>query len=138
MIPAAISRTLSLRVFLASLWVATIIAVAFVDLFSLYRSDVREQIESGTIFVFEIGPSFLLGVIIYVLIPTLMIPLSVILPRSPNRILNITVASLFAITVAGGAVGEWAYYVVASVVEIILLVSIIVVSARWSRAAETQ
>jgi hypothetical protein len=138
MIPAAISRTLSLRVFLASLWVATIIAVAFVDLFSLYRSDVREQIESGTIFVFEIGPSFLLGVIIYVLIPTLMIPLSVILPRSPNRILNITVASLFAITVAGGAVGEWAYYVVASIVEIILLVSIIVVSARWSRAAETQ
>ncbi len=123
---------------LASLWVATIIAVAFVDLFSLYRSDVREQIESGTIFVFEIGPSFLLGVIIYVLIPTLMIPLSVILPRSPNRILNITVASLFAITVAGGAVGEWAYYVVASIVEIILLVSIIVVSARWSRAAETQ
>ena len=138
MIPAAISRTLSLRVFLASLWVATIIAVAFVDLFSLYRSDVREQIESGTIFVFEIGPSFLLGVIIYVLIPTLMIPLSVILPRAPNRILNITVASLFAITVAGGAVGEWAYYVVASIVEIILLVSIIVVSARWSRAAETQ
>jgi len=67
-----------------------------------------------------------------------MIPLSVILPRSPNRILNITVASLFAITVAGGAVGEWAYYVVASIVEIILLVSIIVVSARWSRAAETQ
>jgi hypothetical protein len=129
-------QSLHTRVLLASLWIACIIAVAFVDLFSLYRSDVRAQIDSGTIFVFDIGPSFLLGVIIYVLVPTLMIPLSIALPRRTNRIVNIVVAVLFAITVAGGAVGEWGYYVLASVVEIILLAAIVVVSTRWSRSAE--
>jgi Zn-dependent protease with chaperone function len=65
-----------------------------------------------------------------------MIPLSIALPRRTNRIVNIVVAVLFAITVAGGAVGEWGYYVLASVVEIILLAAIVVVSARWSRSAE--
>lgn len=121
------------RIVVSSLWIATMLAVAFVDIFGLFRPDLRAQIESGTIYIFEIGPGFLLGAVIYVLIPTLMIPLSVILPRRANRITNISVASLFLITIIGGAIGEWGYYVLGSLFESVLLVGVILVSARWKQ-----
>ena len=119
------------RLIVSSLWMATMIAVVFVDLFSLYRADVRAQIDSGSIYVFDIGPGFLLGVIIYVLIPTLMIPLTLVLPRRANRVTNIIVGSLFLITVIGGAVGEWSYYVLASAIEVVLLLAIVRIALRW-------
>ncbi len=125
------SQRIDDRVIVSSLWMATMIAVAFVDLFSLYRADVRAQIDSGSIYVFDIGPGFLLGVIIYVLIPTLMIPLTLVLPRRANRVTNIIVGSLFLITVIGGAVGEWSYYVLASAIEVVLLLAIVRVALRW-------
>lgn len=128
---APFARRIDDRVVVSALWTATMIAVAFVDIFGLFRADVREQIESGSIYVFDIGPGFLLGVIIYVLIPTLMIPLSLALPRRANRMTNIFVSSLFLITVIGGAVGEWSYYVLASAIEVILLLAIIRIALRW-------
>jgi hypothetical protein len=119
------------RILVSALWATTMIAVVFVDLFSLYRADVRAQIESGSIYVFDISPGFLLGVIIYVLIPTLMIPLTLALPRRANRVINIIVGSLFLITVIGGAVGEWSYYVLASAIEVVLLLAIVRIALRW-------
>jgi len=111
------------------------ITVAFVDIFGLFRPDIRAQIENGTIYVFEIGQGFLLGAIIYVVIPTLMIPLTLVLPRRVNRLTNIIVASVFVVTIIGGAIGEWGYYILGSTVEAILLVGVIVLTARWTKPA---
>ena len=129
--------SLERRVQLAALWTATTITIALVDLFSLYREDVRAQIESGTIFVFDIGPGFLLGVLVYVLVPTLMIPLSVALPRRSNRVISIVAAALMAVTIVGGAIGEWSYYILGSAVEIILLGAVITQAIRWRAPAST-
>jgi len=133
--PPTTNNSLDTRIVVSSLWVATMIAVAFVDIFGLFRPDIRAQIESGTIYVFEIGQGFLLGAIIYVLIPTLMIPLTLVLPRQANRLTNIIVASLFLVTIIGGAIGEWGYYVLGSAFEAILLVGVIVLTARWTKPA---
>lgn len=133
--PPTTNNSLDTRIVVSSLWVATMIAVAFVDIFGLFRPDIRAQIESGTIYVFEIGQGFLLGAIIYVLIPTLMIPLTLVLPRRANRLTNIIVASLFLATIIGGAIGEWGYYVLGSAFEAILLVGVIVLTARWTKPA---
>ena len=133
--PPTTSNSFDTRIVVSSLWVATMIAVAFVDIFSLFRPDIRAQIESGSIYVFEIGQGFLLGAIIYVLIPTLMIPLTLVLPRRANRLTNIIVASLFMVTIIGGAIGEWGYYVLGSAFEAILLVGVIVLAARWTKPA---
>lgn len=133
--PPTTSNSLDTRIVVSSLWVATMIAVAFVDIFGLFRPDIRAQIESGSIYVFEIGQGFLLGAIIYVLIPTLMIPLTLVLPRRANRLTNIIVASLFMVTIIGGAIGEWGYYVLGSAFEAILLVGVIVLAARWTNPA---
>ena len=105
--------------------------VAFVDLFSLYRADVRANIEAGQMFVFQIGETFLLGVIVYVAVPTLMIALSVLLPRRVVRPLTLVIAPLFAVTIVGGAVGEMGYYVLGSALELVLLAVVMVISVRW-------
>jgi len=133
--PPIINNSLDTRIVVSSLWSATMIAVAFVDIFGLFRPDIRAQIENGTIYVFDIGQGFLLGAIIYVLIPTLMIPLSLVLPRRANRLTNIIVASLFLMTIIGGAIGEWGYYVLGSAFEGVLLLGVIILAARWTNPA---
>ena len=136
--PSVAHHRLDPRLVVSSLWIATMIAVAFVDIFGLFRPDIRAQIENGTIYVFDIGQGFLLGAIIYVLIPTVMIPLTLVLPRRANRLTNIVVASLFLITVVGGAIGEWGYYALGSAFEAVLLTGIIVLATRWRKPVLAQ
>ncbi len=119
------------RVQLAALWTTIMIIVVFVDLFSLYRPDVRASIEAGQLFLFEIGEVFLLGVTLYVALPTLMIAASVLLPRRVIRPLTFVIAPLFAVTIIGGAVGEMGYYVLGSALELVLLAVVMVIALRW-------
>ncbi|MBH0116877.1 hypothetical protein I6E52_08450 [Salinibacterium sp. NG253] len=123
---------LDTRIRLAALWTATMVLVAFVDIFGFYRPDYREQVEAGRVFVFDIGQPFMLGIVIYVMIPTLMIALSVLLPHRSNRLTNLIVAPVFALTIVGAAIGEWGYYVLASGVELALLATIVTLSVKWA------
>jgi hypothetical protein len=123
------------RLKMAALWTATMLAVVFVDLFSLYRPDVRADIESGKIFVFEIGQPFLFFSMLYVVIPIVMIYLSVALPRRVNRPANVAVAGLYLVSIVGLAVGEWSYYVLGSLVESVFLLLVIHHAWTWSRPA---
>ncbi len=52
------------RIKIAALWTSMLFVFAYVDLFSLYRPDLRADIEAGKIFAFTIGQGFLLGVTI--------------------------------------------------------------------------
>ena len=98
------------RLKIAALWTSMLFIFAYVDLFSLYRADVRADIEAGEIFAFTIGQGFLLGVTIYVVVPSLMLFLSLVLPVRVTRTANIVAAVLYAVTIAGGAIGESNYY----------------------------
>jgi MFS family permease len=121
---------------MAALWATTMMIFAYVDLFSLFRPDFRAALDQGKVFVFDVGQPFLLGVTIYVIIPSLMIYLSLVMPRRLNRVVSISLAGLYAITIVGGAVGEWSYYVLGSVVEVVLLTLVIHHSWTW-RAPKT-
>lgn len=123
---------LDVRIRLAALWIATMLVVAFVDIFQFYRADVREQVEAGQVLDFEIGQLFLLAIVAYVTIPTLMIVLSIILPYRANRITNLVVSVVFAVTIVGAAIGEWGYYLFASAIELGLLAVIFVLALRWT------
>jgi MFS family permease len=116
---------------MAALWATTMMIFAYVDLFSLFRPDFRAALDQGKVFVFDVGQPFLLGVTIYVIIPSLMIYLSLVMPRRLNRVVSISLAGLYAITIVGGAVGEWSYYVLGSVVEVVLLALVIHHSWTW-------
>jgi hypothetical protein len=121
------------RIKIAALWASMLFIFAYVDLFSLYRADVRADIEAGEIFAFTIGQGFLLGVTIYVVVPSLMVFLSLVLPVRVTRTANIVVAVLYAVTVAGGAIGEWNYYILGSLIEAVLLAGVVYYAWTWPK-----
>src|SRR4030067_2600513 len=111
----------NVRVKISALWASMIFIFAYVDLFSFYRSDVRADIEAGEIFGFTINQSFLLATTAYVVIPALMVFGALILRPRINRVVNIALSVVYALTIVGGAIGEWNYYLLGSAIEVVLL-----------------
>ncbi|HET8766767.1 MAG TPA: hypothetical protein VFM86_05520, partial [Pedococcus sp.] len=58
------------------------------------------------------------------MLPSLMLSLALVLPVAVTRMANIVAALLYAVTIAGGAIGEWNYYVFGSLVEAVLLAGV--------------
>ena len=123
------------RLKISALWIGTLFIFAYVDLFSLYRSDVRADLEEGKIFIFNVNQTLLFIITLYIIIPSAMIYLTLIMPRRTNRIVNIVVATVYALTIIGGAVGEWSYFVLGSAAEAILLA--VVVHHAWTWPAHS-
>jgi hypothetical protein len=123
--------TVDVRLKIAALWTAVMFVFAYVDLFSLYRPDVRAGLEAGKVFVFDVGQTFLFFTTLYVILPSLMIYLSLVLPRRVNQPLNVALAAVYAVTIAGSAVGEWAYFVLGSAVEAVLLGALVYHAWTW-------
>ena len=81
---------------------------------------------------FTVNQIFLTLTLIFILLPTLMVVLSLRLKPRVNRILNIVVSLLYMITIIGSCIGEqWAYYILGSVIEVILLVFITRSAWKW-------
>lgn len=123
------------RLKIAALWIAMLFIFAYVDLFSLYRPDVRADLEAGRVFAFDVSQTFLLFTTLYIVVPSFMIYLTLVLPRGINRVLNIVLAVVYAVTVAGSAVGEWGYFVLGSTAEVLLLGAVVFHAWTWREAA---
>ena len=106
---------------------------AYVDLFSLYRPDVRADLEAGELAGFTVNQSFLLATTVYVVIPSLMVFLALVLPPRVNRIANIVLAIVYALTIVAGAIGEWNYYILGSAIEVALLAAVVYYAWTWPR-----
>lgn len=119
------------RIKIAALWASMLFVYVYVDLFGFFRPDVRADIEAGKIFVFTVGQGVLLGMTVYVLIPILMLFLSLVLPVRLTRTANLVVTVIYGVTVVGGAVGEWGYYMLGSLVEVVLLAAIVYFAWTW-------
>lgn len=104
---------------------------AYVDLFSLYRPDVRADLAGGKLAAFDITQTFLFSVTLFIVIPSLMVYLSLVMPRKLNRVVNSIVAAMYVLATVGSAVGEWSYFILGSVVEALLLVVVIHHSWTW-------
>ena len=125
------------RIKIAALWASMLFAFVYLDLFGLFRSDVRADIEAGKIAGFTIGQGYLLGVTVYVLVPSLMLFLSLVLTVRVTRMANIVLAILYAVTIAGSAIGEWNYYILGSLTEAALLVGVVYYAWTWPKATDT-
>ena len=123
------------RIKIAALWAAMMLVFVSVDLFSFYRGDVRADIEAGKIAGFSIGQGYLLGVTLYIVLPSLMLFLSLELPVRIMRMTNIVLAVLYALTVLGSAVGEWNYFILGSLTEAALLAGIAYYAWTWPKVA---
>lgn len=126
------------RTVLSAVWVAMLMCFAFVDIFGFYRADIARDVRAGELSQVgvTIDQGFLVFALSYVLPAIAMVPLSVMLPRSINRVVQIVVAVLYAVSIAVLMVGEpYAYYLIGSAVEIVCLIGITVVAWRWRPVA---
>lgn len=125
----------NVRIKISALWTSVLFVFAYVDLFSLYRPDFRADVEAGEISGFTVNQSFLLGTTAYVVIPSLMVFLSLILRPGVNRIANIALSVMYALTIIAGAIGEWNYYILGSAIEVMLLAAIVYYAWTWPKEA---
>src|SRR5687767_7805676 len=89
----------NVRIKIAALWASMLFVFAYVDLFSLYRPDYRAGIEAGRISGFTIDQTFLLMTTAYILIPSLMVFGVLVLRPRLNRLVNIALAGLYAVSI---------------------------------------
>ncbi len=124
----------NVRIKISALWTSMLFVFVYVDLFSFYRPDFRADVEAGEIGGFTVNQSFLLGTTVYVVIPSLMVFLALILRPRVNRIANIALSLMYALTIIPLAIGEWNYYILGSAIEVALLAAIVYYAWNWPRA----
>ncbi len=123
----------NVRIKISALWTSMLFVFAYVDLFSLYRRDVRADLEAGELAGFTINQAFLLGTTVYVVIPSVVVFLALVLPAKVNRIANIALGIVYALTIVGSAIGEWGYYILGSALEVAFLTTIVYCSWTWPK-----
>lgn len=127
--------SVNVRIKISALWTAMLFVFAYVDIFGLFRADFRAQVEAGQISGFTVNQQFLLGTTIYVVIPSLMVFGALVLRPRVNRIVNIALGIIYALTIIAGAMGEWIYYLLASTIEVALLAAIVYYAWSWPKLA---
>ena len=117
---------------LSALWAATLFLYAYGDIFGFFRPDVIESVKAGKIAGFQINQVFLLAVSIYILIPSVMVFLALVLKPEVNRWANLIVSVAYFATIVLSAIGEtWAYYVFLSLAESVLTLLIAWHAWKW-------
>jgi len=127
---------IDVKLVLSALWIAMLIVFAYVDIFGFFRADILEAALDGKVATMgvTIDQVFLVFTTVYILIPTLMVVLSLVLRPRVNRIVNIVVALIYAVSIIAACIGEtWAYYFLGSAVEVVLLIAIVRTAWTWPR-----
>jgi hypothetical protein len=125
----------NVRIKITALWTAMLFVFVYVDLYRYYRADFRAEVEAGELGPFAISQGTLVGTTVYVLLPILMVFATLVLRPAISRVANIALSVLYAVTIVAGAVGEWYYYVLGSVVEVAMLAGIAYYAWTWPRVA---
>jgi hypothetical protein len=127
---------INIKIKLAGLWASMLFLFIYVDYFGLFIPGVMEKIIEGEVAHtgIQITQVFLLAVIILMMIPSLMIFLSLALPAKANRWTNIIVGIFNIVVGVAGLIGEtWAYYIFATIVEVVLLLLIVWYAWKWPK-----
>ena len=124
----------SLKLKLATLWASLMFLIIYLDYFHLYMPGKIEDIQTGSVFVFDLTQGFLVAALAIVTIPALMIFLSVALPAMVNRWANIIIAAINIPLILFNLAGEaWVHMVIGAAVQVVLLCLIIRYAWKWPR-----
>ena len=130
-------QRIPVRAKLAATWTSFMFLYAYVDILNFFTPGVIEEILDGKVFEFDLSQTFSTTALTLMAIPILMVVLSMTLPAQANRIINLTVASLYVPVTAFNVVGEsWLYfYGLGIALELLLLALIVRYAWTWPRTA---
>ncbi len=122
------------KVVLSALWIAMLFVFAYVDIFGFYRADILDAALDGKVATtpLAVNQVFLTAALIYILLPSVMVVLSLVLRPRVNRMTNVVVSVLYSLTIVYSCRGEtWVYYLLGSAVEVVLLLAIARTAWKW-------
>jgi hypothetical protein len=123
---------------LSALWATLMLLYAYGDIIGFFRADILRGVQAGKVAAFEINQVFLLAVSIYILIPTAMVFLSLVLRPSVSRWANLILSLVYLVLGLLSAVGEtWAYYIFLTIAESVFALAIAWYAWTWPPARAT-
>lgn len=124
----------NVKIKLSALWIVVMFLYAYVDIFSLFKPGIIEGIIAGKVFIFQVSQIFLFLTTLYIVIPSVMIFLSLVLKPKVNRWTNIIVSMLYFVTMLGACIGEtWSFYIFGTIIESLLLFLIVWYAWKWPK-----
>jgi hypothetical protein len=127
---------IGVRLKISALWVALLFLFAYGDIFGFFKPGQIRDVISGEISGIEITQAFLFAVSVYIAIASVMVFLTLVLRPAVCRSVNLVLAILYIASIVAAAIGESAYYVFLSAVEIAVLVLIVRYAWTWPRRQE--
>lgn len=124
------------KIVLSGLWTSMLFVFAYVDIFAFWRRDVINGALAGRVpgAGVDIDQTFLTLATVYILVPSLMVVASLLCPARVNRVANIVVGLLYLSSIVVTVLGEsWIYYILGSVVEMVILGAIVRVAWTWQK-----
>lgn len=120
------------RMKLSALWTSVMFCYIYGDYFWLYAPGKLQEILAGRMEPLgQVTEGVLLGTTVSMTIPSLMIFLSLVLRRTPNRWLNIVLGLVYSIFVLITMQGAWTFYLFLGTVDIALTLLIVWYAWRW-------
>jgi hypothetical protein len=124
---------IGVRTKISALWIAMLILFAYGDIFGFFKPGQIEEVMSGEISGIQITQGFLFAISVYIAIASVMIFLTLVLKPATARLSNIALAILYIVSIIAAAIGEDAYYLFLSAVEIAMLLLIVGYAWTWPR-----
>lgn len=128
-----INNDIDVRIKIAALWIMLMILYLYNDFFSLFTPGALEEMIEGMMGPFPVTQTSLIGGAVLMIIPILMIYNTLVLKERINRISNVTVSSLYIVVMVVSVIGEWWFYILMGVVEIIINLLIIYHALVWQK-----
>ncbi|HVF33953.1 MAG TPA: DUF6326 family protein [Candidatus Saccharimonadia bacterium] len=135
MAPVALEDTrVPVRFKLAALWTSLMFCYIYCDYFQLYVPGKLQDMLDGEMGLGAVTQQMLVGTSVLMAVPSLMIILSMALPATFSRWLNVGAglfyAAIMLLILVGGA---WAFYMLFATIEIILALLVVWYAWRWPR-----
>jgi len=130
---------INIKLKLSALWASAMFLYIYCDYFEFYTPNKIEGMINGTTIFGSGDQSTLLGLSAIMLVTSLMICLSVLLPATINRVLNLlfgfimTLMQVYIAFIAG-----WYFYKMYAIVEAALTLTIVWHAWNWPRESKVE
>jgi hypothetical protein len=132
--PVFEDREVPVKLKLSALWAAVMFCYVYADFFMLHEPGRLADMNDGILAPF--GPAttlMMLGVSVMMVIPSVMVFLSLVLPPAANRWANIVLGAAYTIIILLTMIGAPLFYLFFGTVEVALTATIVRYGWAWPR-----
>lgn len=118
---------------LSALWCSVMFCYVYGDYFELYQPAKLQEMLSGRTALGAATQGALMGMAAVMAVPSLMIFLSLILPPTANRWMNIVLGAVYSVIMVLAIRDSWYFYVLLGLIEIVLTLLIVWYAWTWPK-----